>query len=381
MAASGARGRALRWLGLAAAVLLVALAAIAWRIGYIVAPHETGYFAPVFAADGQSLFAVTREVRATISGFGAQGFTPPAAVRLSRDRFRLVQIRLSDGRVTTIDEFPPSPLEGARIEAYHGAVFGVPHAHLRWADPDHLEYEIAVTRHEVPSSRTFVVQRSWNPATRAFVTPPTWQEGPTRMGGDEPQQVHGGREAIAVPGDEMMPCAIALLDRDGSSATLVDTRACRRKYPSGISLDVLQPISRRADIERIETLKSTYADLVARGRAAGRSEGQAMLDAGKEMQRLGLHPKTPTLAATRAGCADLSPVFTISDMEFKVGLFQDIEQAIASPGTDVDKSMGDYITHRDYTTSREINEYLKRGRTTFGVRARGECWRLTIQRP
>ena len=146
-------------------------------------------------------------------------------------------------------------------------------------------------------------------------------------------------------------------------------------------MDVLQPISRRAEIERIETIKSTYADLVARGRAAGRNEGQAMLDAGKEMQRLGLYPKTPTLAATRAGCADLSPVFTISDMEFKVGLFQDIEQAIASPGTDVDKSMGDYITHRDYTTSREINEYLKRGRTTFGVRARGECWRLTIQRP
>ena len=37
-------------------------------------------------------------------------------------------------------------LEGATIEAYHGAIFGVPHAHLRWADPAHLEYEIAVTR-------------------------------------------------------------------------------------------------------------------------------------------------------------------------------------------------------------------------------------------
>lgn len=380
--ADNRRRRALKWIGAIGAVLLLALVVAAWGIGYIAAPQETGYFAPVFAPDGQSIFAITREVRATVAGFGAQGFTPPAAVHLSRDRFRLVQVHLPDGRVTTVEEFPPSPLEGSTIESYHGAIFGVPQAHLRWADPDHLEYEIGVTRHDSPSSRTFVVQRLWNPSTRAFVTPPPWQEGPTRMaGGDEPQQVHGDREVIAVPGGEMMPCAVALLGRDGSSTTLVDTRACRRKYASGISREILQPISRRAEIERIRTITSTYADLVARGRAAGRSEGQAMLDAGREMERLGLYPKPTTLVAARGGCEGASPLFTISDMEFTVGLFPDIEQALASPGTEVDKSMGDYVTHRDYPTSREINDYLKSGHTSFVVRARGACWRLTIQRP
>jgi len=380
--ADNRRRRALKWIGAIGAVLLLALVVAAWGIGYIAAPHETGYFAPVFAPDGQSIFAITREVRATVAGFGAPGFTTPAAVHLSRDRFRLVQVHLPDGRVTTVEEFPPSPLEGSTIESYHGAIFGVPQAHLRWADPDHLEYEIGVTRHDSPSSRTFVVQRLWNPSTRAFVTPPPWQEGPTRMaGGDEPQQVHGDREVIAVPGGEMMPCAVALLGRDGSSTTLVDTRACRRKYASGISREILEPISRRAEIERIRTITSTYADLVARGRAAGRSEGQAMLDAGREMERLGLYPKPTTLVAARGGCEGASPLFTISDMEFTVGLFPDIEQALASPGTEVDKSMGDYVTHRDYPTSREINDYLKSGHTSFVVRARGACWRLTIQRP
>jgi len=106
-----------------------------------------------------------------------------------------------------------------------------------------------------------------------------------------------------------------------------------------------------------------------------------MLDAGREMQRLGLYPKPTTLVAARGGCEGASPVFSISDMEFTVGLFPDIEQAIASPGTEVDKSMGDYVTHRDYSTSREINDYLKSGHTSFVVRARGACWRLTIQRP
>jgi hypothetical protein len=380
--ADNRRHRTLKWIAAIGAVLLLALVVAAWGIGYVAAPQETGYFAPVFAPDGESVFAITREVRATVAGFGAQGFTPPATVHLSRDRFRLVQVHLPDGRVTTIEAFPPSPLEGATIAAYHGAIFGVPQAHLRWADPGHLEYEMAVTRHDSPSSRTFVVQRLWNPSTRAFVTAPPWQEGPTRMaGGDEPQQLHGDREVMAVPGGEMMPCAVALLGRDGSATTIVDTGACRRKYASGISREILQPISRRAEIERIQTITSTYAGLVARGRAAGRSEGQAMLDAGREMERVGLYPKRTALVAARGGCEGASPVFTISDMEFTVGLFPDIEQAIASPGTEVDKSMGDYVTHRDYSTSREINDYLNSGHTSFVVRARGACWRLTVQRP
>jgi hypothetical protein len=68
-------------------------------------------------------------------------------------------------------------------------------------------------------------------------------------------------------------------------------------------------------------------------------------------------------------------------MEFTVGLFPDIEAAIAAPGVDVDKSIGSYSTHDDYTTSRQINDYLAGDRSTFFVRARGRCWQMTIRRP
>ena len=68
-------------------------------------------------------------------------------------------------------------------------------------------------------------------------------------------------------------------------------------------------------------------------------------------------------------------------MEFRVGLFQDIEAAIDAPGTEVDKSMGDYIEHRDYTTSRQINVNINAGHPTFFIRARRACWRLSIHRP
>jgi hypothetical protein len=158
--------------------------------------------------------------------------------------------------------------------------------------------------------------------------------------------------------------------RNGSAAsTLVETATCRRRYPSGIAPAILSAMSRRADIERAEGIRTTYADLVARGRAAGQNEGQAMLDAGKEMQRLGLFPRTTTLVAAPARCEEVSPLFTISDMEFTVGLFSDTEAAIAKPGDEVDKSIGSYIRHDDFATSRQINEYLAAGHSVFFVRA------------
>ena len=202
------------------------------------------------------------------------------------------------------------------------------------------------------------------------------------MGGDEPSQLHGELEVLAIPGEELMPCAVAVVGRnDARARPLVQTPLCRKRYPAGLGPDELRPISRRADIERAEKVRTTYAALVERGRQAGLAEGAAMLAAGKEMSRLGLYPKTTSLVATGAACTSASPLFRIVDAQFDAGLFQDIAQAIASPGEEVDKSMGAYVTHRDYTTSREINEFLDAGNSVFFVEARGRCWSLTVNRP
>jgi hypothetical protein len=361
--------------------LLAVIALTAWTAGLVGAPRADGYFSPVFSPDGASIFAIARDVLATKVGFGHQFFTPPATVRLHRDRFKLIRFQVSDGRMTVVEELPPSPLEGARISAYHGAIFGVPHAHLRWTK-GLLEYEVAVTRHDTPSSRTFVIRQTWNPATPAAESRPAWQEAHTAMGGDEPSQLHGELEVLAIPGDELMPCAIAVVGRNEPRArALAETAVCRKRYPAGFGPDELRPISRRADIERAEMIRSTYAALVERGRQAGMSEGEAMLAAGKEMSRIGLYPKTTTLAAAAVECAAASPLFRIVDAQFDAGLFQDIAKAIETPGEEVDKSMGAYVTHRDYTTSREINQFLDAGNSVFFVEARGRCWKLTVNRP
>lgn len=370
-----------RWVvGTAAAVLLLA-ALLVRALGLAGVHRRTGYFSPVFAADGRSIYAIRRVVTATVIGPGQSFFTPPARVWIHRDRFSLVALRLPDGQVSVLDELPPSPLEGASLTEYHGAIFGTPHAHLRRTG-SRIEYEVAVTRSEIPFSRTLVLEGGYEPDAGRAAHASGWTERHPAMTGDEPAQLHGDLEVIAVPGDELMPCAIAVL-RTGEPGprSLIQTGTCARKFPGGLGADVVTPLSRRGDIERAELVRRTYADLVERGRQSGLSEGQAMLAANKEMSRLGLYPRTTTLAAAAADCASASPLFRIAREEFAAGLFQDIAQAIASPGEQVDKSIGAYVTHRDYATSQEINAFLERGNTVFHVRTGDGCWRLTIDRP
>jgi hypothetical protein len=290
-----------------------------------------------------------------------------------------VNLRLADGRQAVVEEFPQSPLAGGRISAYHPAIFGVTQVHLHWADPEHLDYEVAVTRHDTPLSRTFVVRRTWQSADRRYLKTSAWEETSTGFGGDEPQQLHGDLEVIAVPGNDAMPCGLAVLRRDTVAAsTLIQTDSCRRKYASGLTAAVLAPLSRRRDIEHAETVRRTYADLTARGRQSGLPEGEALLEAGRQMQRLGLFPKSTSLTAHRQECGTRPAWIQISDEQFQVGLFPDIERAITRPDEEVAKSIGAYIVHRDYGTSQEINALLAAGQSELFVAARGGCWRLTL---
>lgn len=368
-----------RWVGVGLLSLVLGGAAAALAL---TTDRGRGYLTAVFAPDGASVYVVVRDVSATVVGLGVDTLTPPATVWLHRDRFAMLNIRVADGRLTVVKEFPASPLEGDRFDAYHGAIFGEGHAHLRWADATHLEYEIAVTRTEVPASRTFVWRSRWSATTGAVTESTRWERGSTSMGGDEPAELWGDREVLVPRGDEGLPCAVVLLRagaRDGIA--LAETSRCRSRFPNGYTPENLAEFSRRAAIERTQMLERTYADLVARGRAAGLSEGAAMLQANKGMQRLGLFPKETTIVARSDRCEAVTPVFRISDEEFRVGLFQDIEQAIDHPGEEIDKG-GGYVIHRDYDTSRQLNAFLSdREHREFLVDGKHGCWHMTIVRP
>ena len=64
-------------------------------------------------------------------------------------------------------------------------------------------------------------------------------------------------------------------------------------------------------------------------------------------------------------------------MQFRVGLFSDIEKATDNPGEEFDKA-GKYIIHSDYTTSQDLNAFLDAETKTFYVERRGEIYEMTI---
>ena len=372
-------------------LVLLALTAVAvWAIGLAGYRSNTGYFSPLFSADGRTIYALRRTASAAVLGFGYEFFSPPAHVFVRQDRHALIAIDVDTGAVTELARFPASPLSGGHLRAYRNALMGSPSAHLRWADA-RLEIEVAVTDHDQPLSRTFTLRNAWDPSAQRLTAEPEWREAYAAAGGTEPHQLAGPLEVLAIPGDEGFPCAIATVHRDtGAVRTLLSTSTCRSKYRDGITRADVESLERRPDIERAATITRTYRELVARGVAAGDNEGTAMLKAGKEMERLGYYPRSPTLSAASMPCESnngrsdagttADAMFTISEEEFKVGLFQDIDAAITSPGEEVDKG-GDYVLHSSFDTSRRLNEYLaSRDRTTFIVQRGNRCWRMEIKR-
>lgn len=344
--------------------------------------HERGFLSPQFAPDGASVVVIARETRALVFGFGYEAFTPPARTRVLRDRFSLLRIHLADGRVDVLHEFPASPLEGGWVHSYRPSLAGSASARLRWTTPDALEYEIAVSRPRQPSSETFVTRRRWN-TTSGQLESTGWTEGSAGMGGIESTQLHGDREVVALRAGGALPCAVLLVTEGQPLARpLLEELDCRKAFPDGYPVARLADVIHRPAIMRVEHLRETHARLQAEARARGLSEGDAALAAIRGMQQLGLYPRPSTLVAIRATAIEPGmPVFEISDTEFEVGLFPDIRAALDSPGTEVEKSIGDYIVHRDHDTSRRLNAWLAdRARTTFYVRADGATWTLELTR-
>jgi hypothetical protein len=350
----------------------------------------TGWFSPVFTPDGRSVVVVVRESRAVVVGLGYESLTPPADVWILRDRFSLRRIDVATGKIEVLRTWAPSPLEGRHVQQYRGRLFGAPHGHLRWPDAEHMEYEVAVTLPRQPASETLVVRGTWNERAGTWNEHVLWSRGDTTMAGIEPAALSGAHEAIAVPGPELMPCGVALYDSSTQGVRMIaGAAACDAYSAAAVTASDLQSLSYRTEIERAELIRHTYAELVSKGRAAGASEIAAMLAAGREMERLGYYPRSTTLTARRLSASDLQvlreahalePLFEIDDMQFRVGLFQDIEAAIARPGEPVDKSMGEYIRHRDYTTSEGLNRFLSADGRVFYVQRGEDVFELSIER-
>ena len=350
-----------------------------------------GYFAPVYSPDGQYVYFVERRTSGTARQFwelDLMSLRPPKFdVYVEKDTFSLKRLHVKSGRIEELIHLSPSPIEGRSYEVRGGA-FQFPRARLRFTKGSQLEFNVCLNVQQVPRAKEYVTSGMWIEAQHAAETARSWEESHCWMSYDE-WPLFGDWELIVARRGRhyFSPAIVAYNHVTRSVKVLVKNKEYDRLYPDGVPLQEIVGNSQRAGMERDQAVRRTHEELLQKYRAMGMGENQALLRTGKDMQRLGYYPKTPTIVARRlvrkAERSDLdkSALFSIAKGEMEAGLFQDIERAIARPGAEIDKTSDDYYTHLGYSTSARLNAFLKTGKTKFYVRYLGETYELTIRKP
>jgi hypothetical protein len=358
-------------------LLLAGLGLLGLRtIGIVTVERHEGYFGPSLSPDGRSVWFFQRNASGLAVGMGWEHFSPPARVFLRRDELTLRRFDLQSGRVETLLRWPSTPLVGQKLHHYRGRILGVLGSRIRVQNEERLDYAAKMTIIRQPTSQIWSISGTWTGPDSAR---PAWAETATRPAGLSDPIVVGSLEVMTVRGEEGFPAAILLLDHDRRQAeVLIRNAAYNRLYPEGPQFESLLEFSRKQDVDRLNEMRQTRQDLVAAFRAQGLNEGAALLAAGREMARLGWWPTPPAVTAREISAFPAGlRVFTIDPMELRVGLFQDLEEAMAHPGEPVDRS-GHYLRHRDYSTSEELNAFLATDPEGFGVQVGDRKWHMVL---
>jgi hypothetical protein len=369
---------------LSVAVLLIAAIVVLAVVNRPRIDSLTGYYAPTFSPDGQSVLFLERRLKGISWGLGYEFFTGPAHSYVISDALRLRRLSLDDGEVTNLEELPDLPTVGRHLRAYRSRLYHFLAADLRFTQPASPDIRLRLSIPRVPRSEQFHLVRDGqgdaSPSTDA------WREGGASFFPTAAQRVRGTHELLVLPGSEAPPCGVQMLDHTNEIGRfLLGEEACRAVYPNGLSWETLLQRSRYASVKKSETLEDTRRKLMRRFLDRGMNEGEAAIAVIDEMRRLGLYPKPTTLTAQPISGDDLArwnernwPLFYISPTEFRVGLFQDIARAIGRPGTGIEKSIGRYVIHRDFRTSELLNRHLESRPKGFLVETDGGLYAVTI---
>ena len=98
------------------ALIVIAVILLAWLalagLGLFTVERHTGFFAPVWDAQGDGIHYVERNSFGVVWGFGWEMFTPPAYSYVVRDAFALRHLELGASEPTTLADWSASPVEG-----------------------------------------------------------------------------------------------------------------------------------------------------------------------------------------------------------------------------------------------------------------------------
>ena len=329
------------------------------------------FHSPVFGPDGKKVFYIERNSGGFSWGPGMEFITPPASVIITRDEFAIKKVDIESGTKSTVHVINV-PHKGVRKE-YRNRLFGIPSAELIW-EGNRLAYKIGLdVLPDGPNSRIKEWSRGfWDPDSAVTETS-TWAQVHDTAHPWHDGTLFGDLEVI-----NYKETAI-LLKEKGRNVHRIFLLSDTSRLSEAEILDAdLKWHSHRERLERINNVKETRARLMANYISSGLSEGDASIRTSDDLESMGLIPKGPKITAEKVimMSGDIAE-FKISDEEFRVGLFQDIEKAIKSPGTETD-FWGKYVRHSDFDTSRKINLWLGKGNKSFYVRASGGFYLMTI---
>lgn len=363
--------------------------AIVSRLGY----HSyEGYFSPVYSTNGKEVYYINRNTQGIVWGLGMEFFTPPAHAFVLSDNFSLRKIDLQTGKIETVKQWPPSLLTHQHIQEYRGRIFFIPQTQLRISNEAGLEYKLGLNGARIENFTTtmFWVARIWDGIEKRMIEKDSWHKSGDATSGYDEFPLSGDWEVMPLRGQECYPAAIVAFNHITSEVRIIiKNNVFDRLYQNGIKLDMLIEFSKRFMIERDEQIKKAHRELIKRFQVEGQSKVGAILKTNKEMERMGYYPKSTTLTARVLNQSEENftqengeePIFAIEPDEMRSGIFQDIEQAISKPGEPVDKTLGQYIIHRDYNNSQRLNLFLDSGGTRFCIRYEERAYEIKINRP
>jgi len=337
-----------------------------YALGHYGYERHSGYFAPVWDKTGKSVFLLRRTTSGFIWGFGWEFFSPPASSYVTSDSFELVRVYPGREEPELLASWSSSPLVGRVTKHYRGRIFNYISARLDPSGQD-LRVRVRMSIPRVPSSEVWGVDTLWKPeqAFKAY-----WVEGfPGGLARAE-ATLTAGREVLTVPGKEGFNAAVLVVDAGGSHSILIKTDGFDALYRDGIPAKLLAERSNRKQIEKVRDFRTVKAELVARFMSEeGLREGEAILRAYDEMEKLGYLPRKPRITATLVQeLPTKTTVFDIPRLSFDAGLFQDIAKAIESPGTAVKTGLGTYLMYNEDDLGPRLRAFREAGGNRFGVR-------------
>jgi hypothetical protein len=357
--------------------LLLATAVGVYWLGLLRIESHQGFFAPVWDRDGKVVYLLQRDTRGVIWGLGWEHFSPPAWSYVLSDRISLRQLDPESGQTEVLETFEGSPLLGRTTRQYHSRIFNFLSARI---DPTEngVDFSLRMQVPRAPTSEQWALQGRWRPGAPSRARWSMKWAGSTAA---SDRVLAGGVELMTVRGHESFPAAVLAVDAAGAYRVLLKNGDFEELYPDGVPDRLIDERSNRERIERARELRRVREELVARYRGQGMNEGAAMLRARDEMEALGYFPKSPRLVAS--GVSEPPPglrVFDIPEDRFRVGLFQDIAGAIATPGSEVKTSTGDYLKYDDDATGPDLEKWRNAGNDRFVIRTGGQLYLLEVRR-